>query len=257
MRWEGEPTRVAPLGLTDDVRRAWLDSRRRHLLSSVQRGRAFPSRARSRRRFQHLSALTASVLGEVRTPDEYRAEVDRYMSWSEEHFDELIVDRFARCGRNTVGLVVENDSGCNLPDVELTLYIPGAVAALEPRRHPGVRARPTPRPFGTARQFFPPSMGSVMPIATGLDLGDRRISIINGGSATVRIDLGDGRPMATVSAPLFVVLANEPPGSALQCTWRVTSTGVDAIPDGERDIEVAEEPVDPAAILPPTEDVED
>lgn len=92
-----------------------------------------------------------------------------------------------------------------------------------------------------------------MPIATGLDLGDRRISITNGGSATVRIDLG-GPTDGDRRGALFVVLVNEPPGSVLQCTWRITSTGADGIQDGELDIEVAEEPVDPAAILPPTDD---
>lgn len=96
VRWEGEPTRVAPLGLTDDVRRAWLDSRRRHLLSSVRRREGLPVQSPIAAAFQHLSAVTASVLGEDRTPGEYRAEVEQYMSWSEEHFDELIVDRFAR-----------------------------------------------------------------------------------------------------------------------------------------------------------------
>lgn len=77
------------------------------------------------------------------------------------------------------------------------------------------------------------------------------------GSATVRIDLGDVRPRATAEVPPFVLLVNEAPGSVLRCTWRVTSTGFDGIQDGDLDIEVAEEPVDPGDVLPPTEDVGD
>jgi hypothetical protein len=249
--WLDGTTIVRPIDVGTEQRRLWLEAERGALLACL---------ANPRKHFTaSIDSSLPRALGGLLEPDrrtekEFRDELEQYLTACEQA---LVAQTVAYCieqGTNRIRLAATNRSDRNLPDVELTLNLPGTPVQAFRGVHPDWPLLPNrPRILGKAVMKLPFSnfdSSSIFlpPPFTGELLS--RLVIDNSGSASLTFRVGDVRPRATVELEEFHVVAGVVPGSIIHGQWSATSTRLDGVQDGRFDIRVAGEPITPLQAIP-------
>ncbi|MFI6587431.1 helix-turn-helix domain-containing protein [Embleya sp. NPDC050493] len=212
-----------------------LDDTERHML------RAFEARTQATlgMAFAGLASLVNTV-PDGRSPEQYRAEVDRYIA---AYGQTLGRDAHERAVRSVAPLRLRlcNPTDTNLAQVEIQLYVPGDVTAVQPPASatfdPGYPDRPTPygpRPRSPLGFEFPMPSFALAPRVTSAQniLGPshrpaRRPVIRNGGSTTIDFPPVDLRPHSQIDLDPIVLLVRTPAPSTVVGTWQATCTNKD------------------------------
>jgi hypothetical protein len=252
LAWEGRPVQLTSLDVGEVTTTAWIDARRAVLLRSLTqpRGRAFdPSLA------SLDNLLSSLVRADTRTAEEYEEQVEQYLTACQEKLADAAIAAMIDRELNMVALVATNPNKINLPQVELTMHVPGRVLAMEEAPADG---QPTPpRPFGTPEPH--PVFGqiaaaglapSLMPQFLARGGFPPRLHIENGGSATLTFQVGDLRPHGRAVLDEFYLLVAEGAGTTISATWTATSTGLDDLLEGAFEFVVGDRVMTPLDLLP-------
>ncbi|MET9430035.1 hypothetical protein [Streptomyces sp. NPDC003036] len=188
-----------------------------------------------------------------RSRDQYLLDVTRHVEQCEKEVPRA-VRRAAAIRMSPLSLRVTNLTDLNLADVEIQLYIPGAVEAVHPRTqtiNESLTGFPSPpKPFGTpapALFSFQPSIphgllpnGLIGPAPT---YDPFRPGIANGGSTTITFPLGHIRPRQHADSEDIVVIVSAPAPSTITATWSATCSNHDTVISGSLELTVADIPL--------------
>ncbi|MEU4229464.1 hypothetical protein AB0F17_34650 [Nonomuraea sp. NPDC026600] len=271
-----EGTPVRPVDTGEDAAERWLAARRRDAMASLLAWeQPEPATPKIRTYVSTAHAELANVgktlnqalnqalrtKPETRTPDEYRHEVEEYLQQCSACWPDLVMPG-AASHIVPVELELANALPTNLAGVEVELYIPGDVRAVEPRPAHAQEAnerflrlpRP-PRPYGPQKvpilSAALPGLGTLRPtygfMQSGLDMS--RPQIVNSGSTTITFPAEHLRPHERVRLDPIVLVVQAPAPSNLVGQWRATSTSMDGRFTGELSISVSDDPLPLTAIL--------
>lgn len=186
---------------------------------------------------------------ENRMQDQYREEVQRYLSDYREYLSEKLRRRYIE----SAGLLrvnLHNPTDRTFEDVLAEVYLPGEVEALDPSDEPEVQdyAPERPREFGTSQPLalFTPQLYAPSHMAAMLGRGaaSRHGPVIdNSGSARIRYQPILLRPHATVPLDDVVLFVRERPGSVITGTWQATATNAQGRAEGTLEVRVAHTPL--------------
>lgn len=201
-------------------------------------------------------ALDAIGQRDDRTDDQFRAEVERYLSECREYYPELAVARLAQGGA-LISLVLVNTSDRNYTDVHAEIHVPGKLTVLDPDNFADLPDPPDPpRKRGTRllpRAGLPPSFlpGGYLP---GLNLPPAQpppqfMVNASGPSVIISYDIARVRPEEHVRLDPVLIFGVDEPARALEIGWTVTTGNVDGIACGAFAASVTE-PTNSVTIVP-------
>jgi hypothetical protein len=201
---------------------------------------------------QNLGAMAAFSSPEDRTEQQYRDEVDAYLDVGEALLQAAARWHEIDAGTARVQVEVTNATDRNYTSVEVEIYFPGDVRAVDPDELPDLPDAPArPRAFGSRKPTgFGLGFGSELFMPSPVVPRFRSGPVIdNGGSVRVTFPPVDLRPGDTVRLdPVHLVVPAEA-GSALAGTWTATATNADGRASGELAVDVAETTVDVDSVL--------
>ncbi|WDO11278.1 hypothetical protein ME763_37865 (plasmid) [Streptomyces murinus] len=229
---------IRPLSCTEDEIKLWLREEERAALASLE-----SHLAREAQPSTPQSALSRSLshalmqTSEERTPEQYRQQVQHYLKKCRQKLPEAL-EEAAAVRITPVALRLVNHESTNLEGVQVELYIPGAVQALEtesdwtadnerfPRALP---ARPSygPRSRLTFGAGFSVPSGDLIPRT-----GDVFVNIDNSGSARLQFPPVHLRPHRHAALESFVVVSSPDETGSVIAEWSVTCTNRDGIESG-------------------------
>lgn len=156
--------------------------------------------------------------------------------------DDVVVDRLAKAGINTVRLAVRNPSDRNLSAVRLMLTITAASAAYDAEELKERTAVKLPAPPSLIRAARLDGISGPSYIGPDVLAGFTTppvfrpfavdIAVDAAGSTRLVFHLGDVRPRDRVELDPFVLVVPVGSPTPVQATWTATSTGVDAVQEG-------------------------
>ncbi|MFK4687741.1 AlbA family DNA-binding domain-containing protein [Streptomyces pristinaespiralis] len=229
---------IRPLSCTEDEIELWLRGEERAALASLE-----SHLAREVQPSTPQAALSRSLgralmeTPEERTPEQYRQHVQRYLKKCRQKLPEAI-EEAAAARIAPLALRLVNHESTNLEDVQVELYIPGAVQALEiesdwtadNERFP--RALPA-RPYYGPRSRLPFGAGFSLPSGDLIPrTGDVSINIDNSGSARVQLPPMHLRPNRHADLEPFVVVSSPDETGPVIAEWSVTCTNRDGVEFG-------------------------
>lgn len=257
--WEGLPRCTWPENWIE----AWIDQERAVLLAPLERDLNPPAQSAADR--LGLSALGISrsasfALGitetpEDRSPDRYRAEVEKYLERCRDGFTGA-EERAAARVLPVIAWGVENLSDNNLENLLVSVHVEGDVFAFDSSDNFSLRpeGHKRPRLWGPRKlavgfdrlnsqlftQTLPATYGPPSP----------RPSIQNGGSARIAFPALHLRPRSTevLEGDLVLMVLPNVPGP-IQCKWTATATNLSAVGEGEFSIPVVDDPVSLDSLL--------
>ena len=222
---------IHPLHCTEDEIERWLQAEERAALTSLDSHLAREAHPQT---IQSLLSLRVNPLEEPeeRTPEQYHQHVHRYLEKCREALPEAIAEA-AAARLDPVGLRLINNEDVNLENVQVELYIPGAVQALETasdwsahnERFP--RALPN-RPYYGPRSRYPLGIGFPVQSADLVSpTADVSINIDNSGSARLQLPPVHLRPKRHADLEPFVVVSSTDEAGPIVAEWSVTCTNRD------------------------------
>jgi hypothetical protein len=192
-----------------------------------------------------ISGTIFSGRREDRSRDDYRQEVETYLSSARESVAQAAVSAAIEGGLIQLQPVVSNHTERNFPKVEVELHIAGPVMALDGELDDN-GLPPRPRLFGTMRSW--PSFKAAgltpthMPRAPASSV--REVMIDNSASARLSFWPVHLRPKRQVELAAFHLLVRaELAGQTLPVNWTATSSGADGLASGSLAIEVRSTPI--------------
>ncbi|CAL9585324.1 AlbA family DNA-binding domain-containing protein [Streptomyces sp. enrichment culture] len=229
---------IRPLSCTEEEIELWLQGEEREALASLE-----SHLAREAQPPTLQSVLSRSIshplieTPEERTPEQYRLQVQRYLKKCRQKLPAAL-EEAAAARLTPITLRLLNHESANLEGVQVELYIPGAVQALEvesdwiadnerfpralpPRPYYGPRSR---LPFGAG---FSVNSGDLIPRA-----GDTSINIDNSGSARLQLPPVHLRPNRHADLEPFVVVSSPAETGPVIAEWSVTCTNRDGVESG-------------------------
>jgi hypothetical protein len=194
------------------------------------------------------AASAAFMRQDTRTVEQYREEVRRHLSDYADYLSERLQWEYAERGAGVLGLTLVNPTDRTFEDVQVEIYIPGQITAINLRdiSQPADSAPPPPRPFGksTMMEF---DIGSFIPqhlmIPSANPVPGAVPIIDNSSSASVKYPPVRLRPRARVALDDIVLIVNEPPGSVIAGTWEATAINAEACVKGTLRVNVATTPL--------------
>lgn len=244
------PSELTPLSYSSD---GWIANERERLMAPLHAQRNWAGHeAEVAAGIRAARGMSQSVIGKMsqpedRTENEYLEQVEGYLRVCEARF-RRVVDVAASEALEPLVLLVRNNTPKNLPRLQLILDVPGHVAARDEdddveddEAFPSPPRLWGPRPSALAASLDPsrylmnfPSVPSLHPRS----LRPRPI-IDNGGSVSITFPPMDLRPHGRITLDPVVLLIAEPPGTMINASWSVTSTGADGEARGEVQLPVA------------------
>lgn len=258
--WDGLPRCTWPDNWIDE----WIDAERAVLLAPLERHlNPRPQTSVDRLGLSSLGITAAAALSaqgitetpEDRTPDGYRAEVEKHL--------ERCLDGFPGAEGKAAARVlpvlmwnVDNLSEDNLENLLVTVHIEGDVFAFD--RINNFTLRPEfhkrPRLWGPRKvasrfdQLKPQVFTQPSPVA--YPPPPPRPTIQNGGSATIEFPALHLRPHATeVMDADFVLMVMPNVSGPIRCTWKATATNLSAVAKGELSIPLVDDQVELGLLL--------
>jgi hypothetical protein len=263
--WIDHPSPLTPLAFGSKAHAEWIERERERLLAPLhahqeKKRRAVPSNPLVNPTVSMFDNLQRSIASasysafapqpEDRSPDEYGDEVEEYLTeCTEQMLLHECIRALAERPITRVRLSLTNPTIRNLPDVEITLRLPGPVAAFTKDDLPDHQMPAPPRLFGTSRPSY---LSTTVPNLSDLSPISRlpsRVSIDNSNSATVQLRAGNLRPQQTKPLPEFHLVAAQAAGRVVRGSWEATSTGVDAMVQGDLQILIADTGLGPLDLL--------
>jgi hypothetical protein len=188
---------------------------------------------------------------EPRSPDEYRQEVETYLSRLEDALLSIALTRHLKTPRCRLACRLENPTDRNIAGIKVTLTLPEGVRAyddsldeddlpLAPRTW---GPQPTIAPLGTWLGY--PVQGPRLPfIQPRLNPSEPSATVgSDGHSIDYEMDL---RPKDVLDLPQVTLLVPEVASSPLIAQWAATSTGARGVAEGTLEIVLAEpDPIEP------------
>jgi hypothetical protein len=228
--WWGDQASVRPVELSEVARAEWTARERTRLLQPIQRR-------------PDTSALGFALLGESRSRDDYRQQVEEYLGQADSALSDEVRAHAVQAGIGRIQLALENSTEDNFELVAVELRVPGNVAAFfdtedafEASQFP---ARPLP--WGARRQIVPPfnfDLPRIRPVR------NHEGRIDNSASARIAFPPIHVRPAHRHALrPFNLVVSDEHAGGQIECSWYATSTSVSGTVTGELLFEIANEPV--------------
>jgi hypothetical protein len=192
---------------------------------------------------------------EDRSPDDYRAQVDQYLSSAKASVRDEAVNQCTRVVESLLALRVTNTSDRNLDAVEIIVSFSGPISA-----DPSIDVT-MPRP---PRLWGPRTLGFTAPrihigehslIGSGsYDLAIGYSARNTGTSTTIEFDAFDLRPHRTVDLGEVPVVVNAALSGTIEGTWTATATNRDGQANGAVTVVLADETVTLAELLSPTDE---
>ena len=208
-----------------------------------------------------VSAATAGLLKsliqpETRTSEQYEEEVRRHLSRYAEFLDESLLWSYVERNMGLLSLTLVNPTDHVYEDVQLKLYLPGQVKAMNDVPQPASSPPARPRPFGTGSPVLDfdllggraPSWSAVIPRQAGY-APPRRPKIDNSGSVKVTYPPVLLRPRAHEALDSIVLIINESPGSVINGTWEASATNAEGRVNGHLTVRVAKAPLPVSDLL--------
>ena len=191
------------------------------------------------------SGFAAQMLSDPdqRTVEEYRSEVEQYLIRCQRFFDEWLSWEYAKSGIGRLRVTLVNPTGRALENVQVEVYLPGKVKALDPDQdgvnEPAYSLPSRPRAFGVRA----PKPLITFPSYSGLSAyipGNQHFGpvIDNSGSAKVVYRPVTLRPHAHVTLDDIALNIKEPPGSVIEGTWEATATNAEGRMRGRLSVKV-------------------
>jgi hypothetical protein len=230
--WWQAPSAVPAIALKEAERAAWLDAERKVLLDPLR-----PDSDASR-----IPAPARTFMGEARSPEQYREQVDQYLRRASGALAPLARARVVEAGVGRMKLAVGNRTEHNFTEVAVELYIRGNVVAFFDADEAFEAARFPARPlvFGTHRPIIPPNLELPRPTVVGPSRGH----IDNTASARIRLAPVDVRPdHRHALSPFHLIADTEYAGQTLTAAWSATATNVSGVASGEFELEIARDPI--------------
>lgn len=255
--WDGLPHCTWP----DSWIETWIDTERAILLAPLERHLIPPLQTAVDRvglsSFGISRAASLSVHGiletpEDRTPDDYRAEVEKHLEQCRDGFPGA-QERAAARVLPVITWSVDNLFEDNLENLLVTVHVEGDVFAFDSIDNFTLRpeGHKRPRLWGPrklADRFTPQFVTQPSPVAYRPP--SPRPTIQNGGSATIEFPALHLRPRTTevLEADLVLMLMPNVSGP-IRCTWTATATNLSAVGKGEFSIPVVDDSVDLGSLL--------
>ena len=258
--WEGLPRSTRP----DNWIERWLDAERAILLAPLERHLNIPPLTGVDRfglssfgisRAASLSAHEIAETPEDRSPDGYRAEVEKHLERCRDGFPGA-EERAAARVLPVIVWSVDNLSEDNLENLVVTVHVEGDVFAydsvdnftLRPERYKRPRLWGPQKLAGRLDQFNPHFVTLPSPVA--YQPPSPRPTIQNGGSATIEFPALHLRPRSTEVLEADLVLMVMPNVSGpIRCTWTATASNLSAVGKGEFSIPLVDDLVDLGSLL--------
>ncbi|MFI1979005.1 hypothetical protein [Streptomyces wedmorensis] len=148
-----------------------------------------------------------------------------------------------------------NLTDLNPADVEIQLYIPGAVEAVHPLTRTANESLtgfpPPPKPFGTPVTALFPFQASIPQSLLSDSLMNQpsltydpfRPDITKGGSTSIVFPLGHIRPRQHADSEDIVVIVTAPAPSTIPGTWSATCSNHDTVITGSLELTVGKRPI--------------
>jgi hypothetical protein len=254
LEWVGEPIEVACVDLSPAAKDEWLAERRRVLLEPLAAKQ--PGFVHSNLPPTGLARNMFAPVPDRRTEDEYRREVAGYLKqaalWLGNETLACVVDT----EMSVVRLAVRNPSERNLPDVHLSLYVPGPFLAYEEAEQVEMPEPVAPWPWRKPKPSAhlaafreSVSMPHINPLASLRSAPPPSMRISNEGSVQFDFIVGDLRPRETRPLDPFTLIGRGAGIEIVQAQWSATSTGVDGVCEGTFEFRVGVTPFTPLMLV--------
>lgn len=233
--WWGDPVTLGCVDVSESARAAWIEKERDRLLQ--------PLRQHEPSEWDDLGRSLLRAMGEIRSADAYRAEVDNHLLAAERLLRDEAAARLVASGFGTIQLAIENQTDHNFEQVAIELHVPGAVAAFfdADEARDAVEFPPPPILWGTTRTPFPIldlSVPTIPPVRP------RRGWIDNSASARIAFNPVHIRPLHSHALPpVHLIVFAEHAGETLHGTWFATSTSVSGSDSGEVALAIDDTPI--------------
>jgi len=264
--WLGQPLILTPIDQSRLSQEMWIQSERDRLLEPLCRHQEAKRRGRVTNPMvafsdQYSQLIAAAILPpnldfqkEKRTPEAYTREVEDYLAKCARELMAASFSALVKRGTNRLRLSLNNPTVRNLPDVALTLSLPGPIMAFD--EVPDYGLPEPPRPFGTPRpspNLFNPGLAHPGWMRSEALQRPPRVAveIRQGDPATIRLRAGNLRPLQSAELAEFHIVVLPRPEHEVLATWEATSTGVDAVAHGEFRFSIADGELTPLDLLPP------
>lgn len=215
--------------------------------------------------FSALSVVNANAFSypDKRTAEEYREEVQQHLSEYRDFLSQRLQWEYVSRGNGRLELTLINPTDRVFEGVQVEIYLPGRVRALDsPILPKAARTKPVrPRPFGARSPLIGLGLDStiggnyVIPKPSGVARSPRP-KIDNSASARVTFPLVSLRPRAQVRLDDIALLVEESPGSVISGIWKATATNAEGLVNGTLPITVATTPLAVRELLADSSTVE-
>jgi hypothetical protein len=234
-----EPSRIALVEPMDDYIESWIDQQREHFLSPLYEHRQQDWARGALGIRVPLPALTG--LGDRRSPNEYAAEVERYLSAYKKALPDLVCAAAAARGLGRVGLKVINPSDHNVSGVEVRLDFDEAVA-FDPDDE---LDRPDPPTRWASFELMHPRLSHIPRVWANRDYLE-----IDTHRKHVRFPNVHMRPLHDQELdPISLFTGAHHRGQTLSVRWMATSSEMSGQARGSLSIDVETDPIPTAALL--------
>ncbi len=264
--WLGPPLILTPIDQSRLSQEIWVQAERDRLLEPLCRHQEAKRRGRVTNPMaafsdQYSQLIAAAILPpnldfqqEKRTPEAYTREVEDYLAKCVREIMAASYSALVKRGTNRIRLSLNNPTVRNLPDVALTLSLPGPLMAFD--EVPDYGLPEPPRPFGMPRpspNLFNPGLAHPGWMSSEALQRPPRVAveILQGDPATIRLRAGNLRPLQSAELAEFHIVVLPRPEQEVLATWEATSTGVDAVVHGEFRFSIADGELTPLDLLPP------
>jgi hypothetical protein len=236
---------IQPLSCTDEDIDSWLDAEREAALESLNEFLARrPGRSTDRHLFASLHAYALTTIPEERSVEQYRHQVEQHLLKCRTQLA-AAVHEAAAARVLPVTLRVLNQTDVNLENVQVELYVPGEVQALEvgsdrlASNEHFPRALPALPHYGSVARALPIAFSPGLPAARTFT-PSQTIHIVNGGSATIHLPPVHLRPRRHADLEAFVLVAAVGETGPTTAEWSATCTNQDGVVTGQVEIPRAE-----------------
>jgi hypothetical protein len=238
--WEGPPV-LRPVELTETAHESWLEDERQQLLA--------PLEEHSLMRSTSIGRALAMGIGETRTDEEYRDQVERHVARGRGTLVAEVQARAVAAGVGEAHFAIRNNTEHNFEQVAVELHIPGNVAAFFAAEDAKATSEFPRRPilFGTQRSLVPHlGFDAVVTPPFRVPPG----SIDNAASARISFLPIHVRPDHTHAlAPVHLVVSADHAGESIVCQWHATSTSVSGTDAGELPIAIGPDMIAMADVM--------
>lgn len=259
---------VAPIDVGETAIARWIQAERKRVLAPLAAAQSAASEGGPRSddlaamsslalTMDRISRMNQQALGryrrrEDRTPEEYEAEVERYLEQAAEVLAEVAAARHIESGACRLSLALTNPTDHPWRDVSAELYIPGDgfLAAKGPDDN-DMPNPPTPwgdrwvdpfALFDSGRMMNHPVAGPLIHTYPLAETPQQWVEIDNSGSARLSFSPVDLPPQSTQAlSEVHLLVTGDLAGSALPAEWTARSTHASGVVEGSLVIDISDE----------------